>query len=218
MRFLSQLFIAFTLLLAIAGCNVVKIAKRMYAEGIAKAPYDVVIVPGIRYDTAQQVTNGFNARIIWAKMLLERGAAKNVIFSGAACYSPYIEGKALAMQAIAAGIPAEHVFTETKAEHSKENVYYSWLLAKKLGFAKVALAADPYQAFFLEGFIETNLPEMGILPMTVDSLKKLYLPLPPIDASPAFVKDFMPLNKRESFSTRIRHTNHNNLPDLPKEE
>lgn len=189
----------------------------MRTTHFAKAPYDVLIVPGIMYDTTKQQTNGFNARIIWAKMLLERGAARNVIFSGSACYSPYVEGKVMAMQAEAAGIPKEQVFAETKAEHGKENVYYSWLMAKQLGFKKIALAADPYQAFFLEGFIQTNMPDMGILPITVDSLKKLYLPLPRIDASPAFVKDFVPLNKRESFMTRVRHTNHNNLPELPKE-
>ena len=184
---------------------------------LPQAPYDVVVVPGIAYDTLKQQTNGFNARIIWATQLYERGAAKNIIFSGAACYSPYVEGKVMKMIAEKMGVPSEHVFCETQAEHGKENVYYSWLLAQKLGFKKVALAADLYQAFFLEGFIQTNLSDMGILPIAVDSLKKMYLPVPSIDASSAFVKDFIPLNKRESFWTRIKHTNHNNLPALPKE-
>ncbi|MCX6198131.1 MAG: YdcF family protein [Bacteroidetes bacterium] len=205
------------LLVSVCACNVTKIAKRMTAQYLPNAPYDVVIVPGIAYDTATQQTNGFNARIIWAKTLYDRGVTKNIIFSGAACYSPYVEGKAMKLIAEAMGVPSQNVFSETKAEHGKENVYYSWLLAQKLGFKKVALAADPYQAFFLEGFIETNLPDMGILPIAVDSLKKFYLPVPKIDAAPAFVKDFVPLNKRESFLTRIKHTNLNNLPPLPKE-
>ena len=208
----ALLFIVF-----ICGCNVTKIAKRMTNQYLPKAPYDAVIVPGIAYDTLKQQTNGFNARIIWAKKLFDRGVTRNIIFSGAACYSPYVEGKTMKLIAEAMGVPAEHVFAETKAEHGKENVYYSYLMAQKLGFKKVALAADPYQAFFLEGFIQTNLPDMGILPIAVDSLKKLYLPVPAINASPAFVKDFVPLNKRESFGTRIKHTNHNNLPDLPKQ-
>ncbi len=205
------------LLVLIYGCNVTKIANRMSAEGIAKGPYDVIIVPGIAYDTTQQQTNGFNARIIWAKQLYDRKLAKNIIFSGAACYSPYVEGQTMKMIAEAMGVPSQNVFCEVKAEHGKENVYYSWLMAQKLGFKKVALAADPYQAFFLEGFIEANIPDMGILPMSTDSLKKFYLPVPAIDASPAFVKDFVPLNKRESFGTRIKHTNHNNLPEPPKQ-
>jgi len=201
----------------ISGCNVTKIAKRMRAQYFPNAPYDAVIVPGIAYDTLKQQNNGFNARVIWAKILYDRQVTRNIIFSGAACYSPYIEGQAMKLIAEKMGVPAENVFAETKAEHGKENVYYSYLLAQKLGFKKLALAADPYQAFFLEGFIQTNLPEMGILPITVDSLKKLYLPVPAIDASPAFVKNFVPLNKRETFSIRVKHTNHNNLPELPKE-
>jgi len=204
------------LIVFICSCNVKKIAMRMTAEHLPKAPYDVVIVPGIAYDTTKQQTNGFNARIIWAKTLYDRGITKNIIFSGAACYSPYVEGQTMKLIAEAMGVPAEHVFAETQAEHGKENVYYSYLMAQKLGFKKVALAADPYQAFFLEGFIQTNLPDMGILPIAVDSLKKLYLPVPAIDASPAFVKNFIPLNKRETFWTRVKHTNHNNLPELPK--
>ncbi len=205
------------LIVFICGCNVKKIATRMTNEFLPKAPYDAVIVPGIKYDTLLQQTSGFNARIIWAKMLYDRGVTRNIIFSGNACYSPYVEGQTMKLIAEAMGVPAQNVFAETKAEHGKENVYYSWLMAQKLGFKKVALAADPYQAFFLEGFIETNLPEMGILPIAVDSLKKLYLPVPAIDPSPAFVKDFVPLNKRETFWTRVKHTNHNNLPELPKE-
>ncbi|MBK8658627.1 MAG: YdcF family protein [Bacteroidetes bacterium] len=210
-------FLIAAALLMTGSCNVRKIAQRMTNQYMPMAPYDVVIVPGIAYDTARQLTSGFNARIIWAKKLYDQGITKNIIFSGSACYSPYVEGQAMKLIAEAMGVPAEHVFAETKAEHGKENVYYGYLLAQKLGFKKVALAADPYQAFFLEGFIETNLPDMGILPMAVDSLKKWYLPVPAIDASPAFVKDFIPLNKRESFATRVKHTNHNNLPDLPKE-
>lgn len=210
-------FLLVAALLFAGSCNVRKIAQRMTNQYMPMAPYDAVIVPGIAYDTARQQTSGFNARIIWAKKLYDQGVTKNIIFSGAACYSPYVEGQAMKLIAEAMGVPAEHVFAETKAEHGKENVYYGYLLAQKSGFKKVALAADPYQAFFLEGFIQANLPEMGILPIAVDSLKKFYLPVPAIDASPALVKDFVPLNKRESFWTRVKHTNHNNLPDLPKE-
>jgi uncharacterized SAM-binding protein YcdF (DUF218 family) len=189
----------------------------MYSTHIAKAPYDVIIVPGIAYDTATQMNNGFNARIVWAKKLYDRGITCNIIFSGAACYSPYVEGQMMKMIAEQMGVPPANVFCETKAEHGKENVYYSWLMARKLGFKKIALAADPYQAFFLEGFIQTNMPDMGILPIAVDSLKKFYVPLPAVDASPAFVQNFIPLSKRESFMTRARHTNHNNLPPLSKD-
>jgi vancomycin permeability regulator SanA len=134
-RFLRPVIVVI-ILTSVFACNVTKIAKRMTAQYMPNAPYDAVIVPGIAYDTAKQQTNGFNARIIWAKKLYERGVTKNIIFSGAACYSPYVEGKAMKLIAEAMGVPAENVFAETKAEHGKENVYYSWLMAQKLGFKK----------------------------------------------------------------------------------
>ncbi len=211
-------FLIITFLVFISSCNVRKIAQRTYAAHISKAPYDVVIVPGIAFDTTTQLKNGFNARIIWAQKLYDQGITKNIIFSGAACYSPYTEGEVMRLTAIAMGIPGKNVFSETKAEHGKENVYYSWLLAKKLGFEKIALAADPYQAFFLEGFIQTNMNEMGILPMAVDSIKSYNKPVPRINATSAYVPNFIPLNKRESFRTRVKHTNYNNLPPLPPQD
>ncbi len=218
---MNRFFIAFIAILTIFisdSCNVRKIARRIYNTHITRAPYDALIVPGMPYDSLKQVNSGFNARIVWAKKLYDRGIVKNVIFSGTACYTPYVEAEIMKQTAIAMGMPAEHIYTESKAEHTKENAYYGWLLAKKLGFEKVAFASDPYQSFFVEGFIQANTPEMGILPIDVDSLKKYYVPLPSIDAGKAFVKDFIPLNKRESFGTRVRHTNHNNLPEIIPQE
>lgn len=217
-RYFIALALMALVLVVVNGCNVRIIARRIYATHIVNAPYDVVIIPGMPYDSTTQQKKGFNARIVWAKKLYDQGVVKNIIFSGAACYTPFIEAEVMKLIAIEMGIPKEHVFTEPKAEHSKENVYFGWLLAKQLGFKKVAFASDPYQSFFLEGFIQTNVPQMGIIPIDVDSLKKYYTPLPRVDLSSAYVKNFIPLNKRESFATRVKHTNHNNLPEAIPEE
>lgn len=216
---LKTLALVFVLIALLASaCNVRKIGRRMYAEHIGNAPYDAVIIPGMPYDSATQQKSGFNARILWAKKLYDAGIVRNIIFSGSACYTPYVEAEVMKLIAIEMGIPAQHIYTETKAEHSKENVYYGWLLAQQLGFKKVALASDPYQAFFLEGFIKTNTPQMGIIPIDVDSLKKYYIKLPSANLSSAYDTAFISLKKRESFSTRIRHTNHNTLPEkIPAE-
>ncbi|MCW5907801.1 MAG: YdcF family protein [Chitinophagales bacterium] len=217
-RHLIAFLVVLATLIVISGCNVRNIARRIYATHIPNAPYDAVIIPGMPYDSATQQKKGFNARIVWAKKLFDGGVVKNIIFSGAACYTPFVEAEVMKLIAIEMGIPKEHLFTEPKAEHSKENVYFGWLLAQQLGFKKVALASDPYQSFFLEGFIQANVPQMGIIPIDVDSLKKYYIPLPKVDLTSAYVHDFVPLNKRESFWTRVKHTNHNNLPEAIPEE
>jgi uncharacterized SAM-binding protein YcdF (DUF218 family) len=212
------LFAGVFLLVLLSGCNFKNIVNHMYTQYIVRAPYDVIIVPGVGFDTATQQTNGFNARIVWAKTLYERGVTKNIIFSGSACYSPYIEGKVMKMIAEKIGVPAANIFCETRAEHSKENVYYSSLMARKLGFKKIALATDPYQALYLEAFVQKNMPDMGILPFAIDSLKYYSRTVPSVDVSSAMVKDFIPLDKRESFWVRFKYANSNSLPALPKDE
>lgn len=55
------------------------------------------------------------------------------------------------------GIPAQHIFYDTLARHSVENVYYSYLIAKEQGFKIVAIATDPFQSIFLRNFTSTRL-------------------------------------------------------------
>ncbi len=205
------------LLVLLSACNFKTVVNGMYTKYITRAPYDVIIVPGIGFDTATQQTNGFNTRVVWAKTLYNRGIARNIIFSGAACSSPYIEAKVMKMIAEKIGVPPQNVFCEVQAQHGKENVYYSWLMAHKLGFKKVALATDAYQALYLKGFVEKNWPDMGILPVAIDSLKYFSPAVPPVDVSSAMVKDFIPLNKRQSLLSRFIQANGNGLPALPKE-
>jgi len=52
---------------------------------------------------------------------------RNIIFSGSAVSSPYVEGVAMKIIADTLGI-RRPTFSETKAEHSTENAYYggSW--------------------------------------------------------------------------------------------
>ena len=54
------------------------------------------------------------------------GMAKNVMFSGSAVYTPYYESKIMALYAEAIGIPKERIYIETEAEHSTENIFYSY--------------------------------------------------------------------------------------------
>jgi uncharacterized SAM-binding protein YcdF (DUF218 family) len=208
-----------TVLLAVViatGCNARKVVIKVLNDNLARAPYDVIIVPGIGFDTATQRTNGFNARVNWAKTLYDRGVARNIIFSGAACSSPYIEGKVMKMIAEKMGVPPQHVFCETQAQHTKENVYYCWLMARKMGFKKIAVATDPYQAYFIKGFIHKNMPEMGILPIAIDSLQYYSPILPPVAFDSARVDNFVPLSERESFWVRFKYANSNKLPASPK--
>ena len=155
-------------------------------------------------------------RVYWAKYLYDRGIAKNIMFSGSAVYTPYYEAIIMGLYATALGVPAGHVFYETKAEHSVENIYYSYKKAKALGFNKIALASDPFQTKSLSRFTRKRIsPDIVMLPMITDTLKMLEPSMtdPVIDVDRAFNKDFISIKKREGFIKRLKGTMGRNIRD-----
>jgi vancomycin permeability regulator SanA len=138
------------LALVLTHCSFSRYAEKSFEKARKEKPFDVVIVPGVPYDTTSDFV--MKMRVYWAKYLYDSGFTHNVIFSGSAVYNPYAEGVIMKIMADSLGIPSDHTFSETSAEHSTENVYYSWKMAKEMGFSKIALATDPYQAGLLRSF------------------------------------------------------------------
>ena len=201
-------FVVFSLAIGaifyISSCNIKRSAIKTYNRYAANAPYDVIIVPGLPYDSSKTDIL-LKVRILWAKHLYEKGITKNIIFSGAAVHTHWVEAKVMKTIADSLGIPAVNIFVEDRAEHSNENIYYGYKLAMQLGFKKIALATDPYQCFFLKSYIEKNTPDLAQLPASVDSfLHYDSIGLPQINASDALVANFIPLEKRESRWERLR--------------
>lgn len=171
-----------------------------------KAPFDVVIVPGCPYD-GKDWSRCVKGRVIWAAHLYKRGIVKNVIFSGGAVYSPYVESRAMSLFAQELGVPAENIFTEEKAEHSTENVYNSYHMAKKMGHKKIALATDPFQSKLLMGFSKRRfkLPITHI-PFVIDTLETIDDVYPKIDPSLAKVENYKSIEETQSKWHRFKGT------------
>lgn len=168
-------------------------------------PYDAIIVPGFPYDPK---TNNpmLVERITWAHYLYTNGYAKNIIFSGSAVHSPYVEAEAMRLMALQVGIPAEHVFTETKAEHTTENLYYSHLVAEKEGFKKVAFATQPAQASFMKAFNRKWKLHIEMLPIVTQCITSSSLHFVPIDTATTKIPNFVPLKEREGLFASLRGT------------
>jgi len=198
-----HLFVAAGLLLT--HCSFSHYAKVSYAKAKKEKPFDVIIVPGIPYEL-EGTTSIMAMRVFWAKHLYDSGYAKNIIFSGSAVYSPYVEGIAMKIIADSLGIPADHTFSETRAEHSTENIYYSWKMAKNMGYSKIALATDPFQSGMLRSFVKRYCPGVRSVPVVYDILKLEGKALPAINLTTAYVKDFVSITKREGFWQRFRGT------------
>ncbi|MEE4198401.1 MAG: YdcF family protein [Bacteroidales bacterium] len=182
-------------------------AKNPEAE-ITETIYDVIIVPGVPFndDFWSDVLLG---RIYWSHYLYEQGITKNIIYSGSAVYTPYIESEIMAMYGEQLGIPKSDIFTETKAEHSVENVYYSYHLARELGFEKIALATDPFQSRMVKWPSRRMKVDIDFIPFSVkmlDTLNLEQLKDVSIESQNAYVENFVSLEERKNFFQRLKGT------------
>lgn len=214
-RIVLFIHILLVIALVLTHCSFTRYAEKSYARAIKEKPFDVIIVPGVPYDK-EKTTSVMKMRIWWAKHLYDSGFTKNIIFSGSAVYSPFVESIAMKLIADTLGIPAANVFAETKAEHSTENIYYSWKMAKKLGFTKIALATDPFQSRMLRSFIRKYCPEVMEVPIVFSILEIEDGPMPAIDTTVAFVPDFVSITKREGFWQRLNGTMGKRIKDEVK--
>ena len=189
-----------------------KTTEAYYKKAVTQS-YDMVAVPGVPFTEAGWDST-MKARVYWSKYLYDKGIAKNIMYSGSSVYSPYYEGEIMALYAIAIGIPKENVFTETKAEHSTENLYYVYLKSKKMGFTKLALATDPFQAKQLRRFARVKISkEVGLIPIVFDTLRSMQANMtnPKIDYQKAYNSNFISIKSKESFWKRLRGTMGKNI-------
>jgi uncharacterized SAM-binding protein YcdF (DUF218 family) len=188
-----------------SSCTFSRFAYKSYAKAEKNQPYDAIIVPGLPYDK-EKTSSVMKMRIFWAKHLFDKGITRNVIFSGGAVYTHFVESIAMKVIADSLGIPSQHTFAETQAEHSTENVYYSYKLAQGLGFKKIALATDPFQSAMLRNFVKKHTPGVEIIPIVYDKMDVKDKELPVIDTTSAFKNNFVSIKKREGFLKRVRGT------------
>jgi uncharacterized SAM-binding protein YcdF (DUF218 family) len=185
-------------------------SERAFKKGLKKQPYDAVIIPGFPY-SGDKWDMILQMRIHWAHYLYVKGYTKNIIFSGAAVATPYIESKVMAEYAHALGVPRERIFTEEKAQHSTENVYYSYRMAKGLGFTNIALATDPVQTTYMQRFIKRHELPVELMPVIIDTLKVLNLYEPKTNTENCIQENFVKLSDKENFFKRFRGTMGKNI-------
>lgn len=177
--------------------------KAVYKKALKQEPYDVVIVPGYPHSE-----KGWGLvvqmRVLWANYLYQNKIAKHVIFSGSAVYTPYVESKAMRLYGVALGIPDSVIYTEERAEHSVENVYYSYCIARDLGFKKIGLATNAPQINQIRSFVKKYEIAIEYLPIVIDTLRELDDTEPIIE--PYKIPDFVSLPEKQSLFKRLKGT------------
>ena len=201
MKYLKLVLYSLLSVLIFSSCSILNHhSVAIYNKSVANAPFDVVIVPGLPYDSAK-LNPIFKARLFWAKELYESGIAKNIIFSGSAVHTAYVEAVIMKMMADSLGIPTRHTFIEDKALHSNENVAYGVALAQKMGFENIAIATDPIQSLVIKKYTRDNHEHVSILPFSLKAMPLYYKAvLPKVNEENAYVYDFIPLSDRQNLT------------------
>jgi len=191
--------------LILSSCGMSQRSVKDQYNSAATNRYDAIIVPGVPFNGEKwQMT--MQIRVHWSNFLYKKGITKNIIYSGGSVYSEYNEAKIMALYGEALGIPKNYIYVDTLAEHSTENVYYSYQVAKKLGFKRIALATDPFQSGSLRSFIKKHELPIDLIPIVFDTIGKIDKYEPEIDPSSAKETNFVSIKKRESFFKRFSGT------------
>ena len=192
-------------ILVLSSCGMSQKSVKQQYNSVAENKYDAIIVPGVPFDGDNwQMT--MKARVYWSNFLFKKGITKNIIYSGGTVYSEYNEAKIMALYGEALGIPKSFIYIDTLAEHSTENVYYSYQIAKKQGFKNIALATDPFQSGSLRSFIKKKDLPIDLIPIVFDTIGKIDKYDPAIDPNSAKELNFISIKDRESFFKRFRGT------------
>ena len=166
------------------------IPKRQLKYAKQFAPFEVIIVPGIPYKPELGWDYTMQTRVLWGVHLYKEGLAENIIFTGSNVYSPYYESEIMRLYALELGVPDSVIYTEKEAKHGVENMYYSYIMAKDLGFEKIALATDPAQNLQIGYYGRPFADHVVLMPADVDLLQVPYADSIVIDPLEAYGADF----------------------------
>lgn len=194
-------------LIGLSSCFFLGPSPKKRLQKIAEVkPVDVVIVPGLPLYQGQWDTL-LKTRMLWSEFLIKKGYARHVLYSGNAVYTPWMEGPSMALIAQHLGIDSAQILVDTIAEHSTENLHYSYLMAKAKGFQHIAVATDPFQCAMLHKFAKKNFEEeIYFLPVIYDSIKARTGVDVRIDTTLTKKKQFRSLEERQSYKERLKGT------------
>jgi len=185
--------------------------RKLLQTAEAAKPIDIVIVPGLPLYHGKLDTL-LKSRLLWSHYLFKKGIVSNVLYSGNAVYTPWIEGSSMALFANQLGIEDKNIVIDTIAEHSTENLFYGYYQAKNMGYKTIAIATDPFQCAMLHKYAKKNFKEtIYFIPIIYDSIKpKMGMNLV-IDTTLTVKKNFIPIEERLDYKDRFKGTTGKNI-------
>lgn len=208
-RFMKKLFLIVpAVIILLSSCSLaIHRGDKLFAHVLNnQKQFDAIIVPGVPLKNGSW-DSVMKARVLWSVYLYQHHFTKNIIYSGSSVYTPFYEAKVMGLYAMKLGIPAEHIFYDTLAKHSTENVYFSYKLAQQLRFKSIALATDPFQSALLNRFTKKRFKSfIQHIPVKFDLIKNMNSTVISINSMLAFNPSFESIMENETFVQRLKGT------------
>jgi uncharacterized SAM-binding protein YcdF (DUF218 family) len=102
-------------------------------------PMDAAIVLGCPANSDGTASICERCRVKSAVRQFAAGSIRNLLFTGGAAHSPDAEAEVMGRLAVARGVPADHVFRETRALTTWQNLRFSTKLMNERGWHTVLI-------------------------------------------------------------------------------
>jgi hypothetical protein len=152
---------------------------RVSTDAYRARPFDVALVPGCPTNADGTPSRCQWRRVMWAAALYHRGSVRRVMPSGAAVHNPFGEARTMAAALRAVGVPPEAIVLETQALHTDQNAGYAIQIARRLGFARVAVATEDLQALAIHNMGERWGVRLVPIPLDEAEVARLLARPPP---------------------------------------
>lgn len=126
------------------------------ADACVSLAHDVIIVLGCPNDEDGAPSTCQKQRADIAVALRDAGYGDRFITTGGAVHNAWVEADTLRDLLVERGVPADRIFTEPKAEHTDENVYYSTEIMNRQGFSNALVISNDRGHLMLTGLCDVN--------------------------------------------------------------
>jgi hypothetical protein len=126
------------------------------ATACVAAPHDVIIVLGCPNDADGTPSTCQTARADIAVGLMNAGFGQRFITSGAAVHNAYVEADTLKGLLVGRGVPDASIWTDTRAEHTDENIYYSTQIMVQQGWTNALVVSEDPAHLVMTGLCDSN--------------------------------------------------------------
>ncbi|MFT3770122.1 MAG: ATP-binding protein [Minicystis sp.] len=120
------------------------------------ARHDVIIVLGCPNDADGKPSSCQIQRADIAVSLRDAGFGDRFITTGGAVHNAWVEADTLRDLLIERGVAASDVFTDSKAEHTDENIYYATQIMKAQGFTNALVVSEDPGHLVMTGLCDSN--------------------------------------------------------------